>query len=103
VDVQGAATIRQRVAEDRELRDSLVQVFLTPESLEVLATRLKKRGTDSPEVIRKRLSNARQEIAQAKHFDYLIVSTSIAEDFRRMQAIVMAEKMRVRRQSPPEI
>jgi guanylate kinase len=85
------------------LKGALVQVFLTPPSLEILQARLRKRGTDRPEVIRKRLANARQEIAQARHFDYLVISTSIAEDFRRVQAIVLAEKLRVDRQPLPGI
>lgn len=103
VDVQGAATIRDRAQEDAELKDALVQVFLTPPSLEILATRLKRRGTDSPAVIQKRLGVARQEIAQWKNFDYLIISSSIAEDLRQMQAVLLAEKRRVRRLPPLEI
>src|SRR5882724_1898252 len=103
VDVQGAATIRDRAGEDPELNQSLVQIFLTPPSLAILEERLKKRGTDSPGAIQKRLSVARQEIAQWKNFDYLIISTSISEDLRQMQSILQAEKMRVRRSSPPEV
>src|SRR6185437_7046963 len=91
VDVQGAATIRERAKEDPELKEALLQVFLTPPSLAILEARLKKRGTDSPQVIAKRLGVAKQEIAQWKNFDYLIISTSIAEDLRRMQSIVEAE------------
>jgi guanylate kinase len=75
-------------------------VFLTPPSLEILEARLKRRGTDSPAVIQKRLGVARQEIAQWKNFDYLIISTSIREDLRRMQAVLEAEKMRVKRLPP---
>jgi guanylate kinase len=103
VDVQGAAAIRVAAEEDPELKRALVQVFLTPRSLEVLEARLKKRGTDSPAMIQKRLSVARQEIAQWKNFDYLLISTSIAEDLRRMQAILQAEKMRIARSQPPEL
>ena len=55
---------------------------------------------DAPPVIRKRLGVARQEIAQWKNFDYLIISTSIQEDLRRMQAIFDAENMRVNRCRP---
>jgi guanylate kinase len=77
-------------------------VFLTPPSLEILEKRLKKRDQDSPENIRKRVSVARQELAQWRHFDYLIISTSIAEDLRRMLAIVEAEKMRQSRAKAPE-
>jgi len=103
VDVQGAATIHDRAAEDPELNQALVRIFLTPPSLAILEARLKRRGTDSPGAIQKRLSVARQEIAQWKNFDYLIISTSIAEDLRQMQSILEAEKMRVRRSAPPEV
>lgn len=103
VDVQGAATIHNRAEEDPELKPALVRVFLTPPSLTILEERLKRRGTDSPAVIQKRLGVARQEIAQWKNFDYLIISTTIAEDLRRMQSILEAEKMRVTRAQPIEI
>ena len=51
-------------------------------------------GQDSAAAIQKRLSVARQEIAQARHFDYVILSSSIEEDVRRMEAVIDAEKMR---------
>ena len=102
VDVQGAATIRQQAAEDPELKRALISVFLTPPSLAVLKERLEKRGTDSPAAIQKRLGVARQEIAQWKNFDYLLISTTIQEDIRRMLAIVEAEQMRSGRVQPPE-
>src|SRR2546422_495994 len=70
VDVQGAATIRERALEDPELKRALVTVFLTPHSLSVLEERLRRRGTDTPAVIQKRLAVARQEVAQWRHFDY---------------------------------
>src|ERR1041385_2170889 len=102
VDVQGAATIRAKAQEDPELNRALVLVFLTPPSVGILEARLRRRGTDSPAGIQKRLSAARQEGAQWKNFDYLLVSTSIAEDLRRLMAIVEAEKMRPARAVPPE-
>src|SRR5690349_1097083 len=102
VDVQGAATIRQRAEEDPEIKRALVSVFLTPSSIAVLEQRLHRRGTDSEAVIQKRLSVARQEIAQWKNFDYLLVSDTIREDLRRMLVILEAEKMRTARAQPPE-
>jgi guanylate kinase len=99
--VQGAATVRERAEEDPELKRALVSVFLTPPSMNILEQRLRKRGQDSAAVIQKRLGVARQEVVQWKNFDYLLVSTSIEEDLRRMQAIVMAEKMRPARVTPP--
>jgi guanylate kinase len=103
VDVQGAATIRQQSEVDPELERALVTVFLAPTSLIVLEERLKKRGMDSPAAIQKRLAVAKQEIAQWKHFDFLIISATIPEDLRRMQAILDAEKMRQGRVQPPEM
>jgi len=102
VDVQGAATIRTQAAADPELKQALVQVFLTPSSFDVLRLRLEKRGTDAPGVIQKRLGVARQEIAQWKNFDYLVISTTIAEDLRRMESILEAERMRSQRSTAPE-
>src|SRR5580765_2905605 len=55
VDVQGAATIREKAQDDPGLRATLVTVFLTPPSLSVLEERLRRRGTDAPSVIQKRL------------------------------------------------
>jgi guanylate kinase len=102
VDVQGASTIRQRAETDMEIQRALVSVFLTPPSITILEERLRRRGTDSDAVIQKRLSVARSEIAQWKHFDYLIISQSVAEDLARMQAIVEAEKMKAGRSPAPE-
>ncbi len=102
VDVQGAATIRGRVRTEPELKRALVSVFLTPPSIAVLEARLKKRAADSAVEIRKRLAVARQEIAQWRDFDYLLMSTSVPEDLRRALAIVEAEKMRAARAEAPE-
>jgi guanylate kinase len=102
VDVQGAATIRERAESEPELKRALVTVFLTPILLTVLEERLNKRAADSAAVIQKRLAVARQEIAQWKNFDYLLTSTTKPEDLRRMLAIVEAEKMRAARTEAPE-
>lgn len=102
VDVQGARTIRSQAELDAELKQALITVFLTTPSLGMLEERLKKRGQDSPAAIQKRLSLAREEVAQWKHFDYLIVSSTVAEDTRRMQAILDAERMRQHRVPPPQ-
>ncbi len=103
VDVQGAATIRAAAIDDAELKRALVTIFLTPPSLTVLEERLRRRGTESTAAIQKRLSVAKQEIAQWKNFDYLLISTTIKEDLRRIEAIVLAEQMRIGRAQPPEI
>ncbi len=103
VDVQGAAAIRAHSENDAELKRALVTVFLTPPTLAILEERLRKRGLDPATIIQKRLSVARQEIAQWRHFDYLIISNTVEEDLRRMLAVLDAEKMRQSRVQLPEI
>jgi guanylate kinase len=97
VDVQGAATIREKAQADAELKPAFVSVFLTPPTLAILEERLRRRATDSEDAIAKRLAVARQEIAQWKRFDYLLISGTVSEDLRRMLAIVEAEKLRSHR------
>jgi guanylate kinase len=102
VDVQGAATICEKTESEPELKRALVTIFLTTSSLKVLEERLKKRGADAVAVVQKRLAVSRQEIAQWKNFDYLLVSGTKQEDLRRTLAIVEAEKMRSARSQPPD-
>jgi guanylate kinase len=103
IDVQGAAAIRAKAEQDKELRQALVTVFLTPSSVRILEERLRQRGTDSEAIIQKRLGVARQEIAEWKSFDYLLISTTVAEDLRRMRVILEAEGMRQHRAPPPRV
>jgi guanylate kinase len=103
VDVQGAATIREQAQAEPELRRALITIFLTPPSVAVLEQRLRKRGADAAAVIQKRLAVARQEIAQWKNFDYLVISGDKKEDLRRTLAIIEAEKMRSARTAAPDI
>lgn len=70
LDVKGAASIKQHYASART-------VFIKPPSLEILKERLVKRGTESAEVIAKRLARAEMELAQAEHFDCVIVNNEI--------------------------
>ncbi|HTJ00854.1 MAG TPA: guanylate kinase [Dongiaceae bacterium] len=102
IDVQGAAAVRAQAEKDPDLRAAVLSVFLTPPSLTILEARLRKRATDAEAVIQKRLGTARQELAQWRHFDYLLLSSSVAEDLRRMQVIIESERMRVARAVAPE-
>jgi guanylate kinase len=103
VDVQGAATIREQAETEPELRRALVTMFLTTPSVAVLEQRLRKRNADADAVIQKRLAVARQEVAQWKNFDYLLISADKHEDLRRALAIIESEKMRSARSASPEI
>ena len=101
VDVQGAATIRELAQREPELKRALVTVFLAPASVAVLEERLKNRGADAPGEIQKRLGVARQEVAHWRNFDYLLISSTIPEDLRRMLAIAEVEKLRAARVTAP--
>lgn len=90
VDVQGGASIRKR-------RPDAISVFIAPPSLAELKRRLVKRATDSPEVIATRLRNARIEIPQYVHYDYLIVNDDLAEATRQLLEIHDVERRRVER------
>ncbi|MCX8156311.1 MAG: guanylate kinase [Verrucomicrobiae bacterium] len=101
IDVQGAATLRQAAATDPRLARSLVTVFLATRSLAELEARLRKRNQDPPEVIQRRLAAARAELEHWKDFDYLILSGTMSEDLHHFQSILVAERLRSRRASPP--
>jgi guanylate kinase len=98
IEVQGAAQVVQRVRTGSfAFPQSLVTVFLMPPSSELLEMRLRRRGTDSEETIRKRLALARQEMAHWHEYDYVIISGHLDDDFEQGKSIVIAEKCRTTR------
>jgi guanylate kinase len=99
IDVQGAAIVCNLAKADSRLRRALVSVFLMPPSLQILEQRLRKRGTDDETTIARRLAEAKREMAQWRGYDYVIVSDTIEEDYRRTQAILNAERSRTTRLS----
>lgn len=102
IDVQGAAALREAAKSVDELSTSLVSVFLTPPTFDDLETRLRKRGSESPETLQRRLTEAKFELMCWNQFDYLIISTTKEEDLRRMEAILEAESMRQGRAGGPK-
>ncbi len=97
LDVQGAAAVREYVKNAKEgdpLKRTLVDIFVVPPSTEVLRNRLVKRGTDSLEVIEKRMKQAREEIEHWKEYKYMVVNDDLAEAYDNMRAIILAERHR---------
>ena len=94
IDVQGAASIRWAAEGEPELGAALVTLFLTPANLRELEQRLRGRGSEAEDVLLRRLEAAWREVAEAVHFDYLLVSGTRTEDLRRAQAVYDAEKIR---------
>lgn len=95
VDIQGVDTIR------RIIPDS-ISIFLVPPSLEELSKRLTQRKTESATSFELRLKTASEEMKRAKDFDYVVVNRwgEIEQALSNIQAIVTAEKCRVRNVLP---
>ena len=93
LDVRGAQTFQQN-ARTMLLARRLVTVFIEPNSLETLKERLSTRGTDDAPTIRTRLQTAETELRLASRFDYRLQSRDRAHDWRCLQHIYYAEKMR---------
>lgn len=90
IDVQGARQIKRSFPE-------AVSIFVLPPSLHELERRLAARGTDGPEIIRRRLANAKGEIGEIIHYDYYIVNRDLRAAVRVLSGIVEAERARISR------
>jgi len=91
IDVEGAAQVRRQVAalpDTDPLRIGFLDIFISPPSMQELEERLHSRGTDSPATIRKRLANARQEIAQASLYTHQLINDDLDTTFRRLCDII---------------
>jgi guanylate kinase len=91
IDVQGAESIRQKVADS-------ISIFILPPSFELLRKRLVARATDSADALERRLSGAPAEVAQYKLFDYVILNDDINRASQQLAAVISAERARRERQ-----
>ena len=87
IDWQGALQIKQ-------IFQHAVLIFILPPSWEELAQRLNRRGEDQPDVIETRLVNARHEVAQARHFDFVIINSLFEKAVFDLKAVVHAQRLR---------
>ncbi len=90
VDVNGAAQIRQKMPE-------AVSIFIMPPSLEILKSRLCGRGTDSVEVIEKRLTEALREIERATEYDYVVVNDNLQVAINDIVTIMSVDRFKIDR------
>ena len=86
IEVQGAMKIKEKCP------DALF-IFILPPSLKELRRRLNKRGTESEEVIEKRLSEAAGEIEQAYKYDYAMINGELSVAVDDLLAIIRAEEL----------
>lgn len=91
IDVQGARQVRRARAE-------AVSVFVTPPSFEALERRLRGRGQDGDEMIRRRLATARVEMGAVDEYEYVVVNDDLDAAVDRLRSIVVAHRARRDRQ-----
>jgi guanylate kinase len=87
IDWQGALQIKT-------LFPNAILIFILPPSWEELLQRLHRRGEDPPEVIEQRMSNARLEVSQARHFDFVIINASFETALFDLKAIVHSQRLK---------
>ena len=93
IDVQGAEQIRN--CADPDIRQASVDLFVMPPGEEELRARLSGRGTDSAETITLRMSNALDEMRHWREYSHVLLSSTRDEDYARIKALVVAERLRV--------
>ncbi|MBU7456313.1 guanylate kinase [Leuconostoc fallax] len=90
IEVQGALQVKSKMPEG-------IYIFLTPPNLTNLRERLVGRGTDSQEVINKRVDAAREELKMMINYDYAVENDEVSKAVERIKAIITAERLRVGR------
>ncbi len=86
IDWQGTLQMKKAARKD------IVTVFVLPPSMEELKNRLIRRAEDAPDVIERRLHNARVEISHWDEYDYVIVNDDLEKAFAAVSAILEAER-----------
>lgn len=90
IDVQGALQVKEKYKE-------AVFVFLLPPTMDELKQRIVKRGTESEEDIERRFTNAFKELDFVGEYDYFVVNDTVDDAVKDIQAIIAAERLRVKR------
>ena len=87
IDYQGALQIKQLFAH-------AVLIFILPPSWQELEQRLRRRGEDHSDVIAQRMVNARHEVAQARHFDYVIINGLFETALFDLKTVVHSQRLK---------
>lgn len=91
IDWQGASQVRKLIP-------GTIGIFILPPSFDALLARLNKRALDAPEVIARRLENAREEMAHVVEFEYVIINEEFSRATQDLISIVRAERLKRARQ-----
>ena len=88
IDWQGAQQVRSAFPE-------AIGIFILPPSMDELTSRLTARGTDSADVITRRLAAAQAEMRHIGEFDYVIINASLEQALDDLRAVVRASRLRL--------
>ncbi len=91
IDWQGSQQVRQKVKRTRS-------IFIIPPTIESLVKRLNKRGQDSKKIVESRMEQAKEQISHYSEFDYLIVNDSFELALAEMKAIILGDRLQIKRQ-----
>jgi guanylate kinase len=84
IDVQGAMQVRESISD-------AVLIFVLPPSADILADRIRGRGTEDYEILRRRFRNAREELKSAMDFDYVVVNEGLDQAVIEVRTIARGE------------
>ena len=90
IDVQGALRIKKTAIQDSLLKKCVEYVFIAPPNFSELEKRLRGRGTETEDVIQKRLSNAGQELTYCLEYEYLVINEEVEKAVKDMNSILVA-------------
>lgn len=88
IDWQGARNVSDQMDKKR-----LIRIFILPPSIEELENRLRSRGTDSDEVIEKRMLKAKDEISHFNEYDFIVVNDNIDVAFEQIKSIIISKRL----------
>ncbi|RNC29469.1 MAG: Guanylate kinase [Candidatus Dichloromethanomonas elyunquensis] len=90
IDIQGAIQVKKQFPQG-------VFIFIVPPSLKALSKRLHGRGTETEEIIQRRLATAVQELGNIYDYDYVVENDHINVAVEKLKSIIIAEDCRVKR------
>lgn len=90
IEVEGAKQVKQK-------KSDAVFIFIAPPSFIALHDRLRRRGTEAPEIIQERLEKARRELTLINDYDYIVINDDVNNAADRIRAIIRAEHARTKR------
>ena len=91
IDTQGALKVMEKIPDG-------VYIFLLPPSLEELYSRIKNRGTEDEETLKRRFNSAKAEIEVGKKYQYAVINDLVDSAVEKIKSIILAESLKVSQQ-----